>query len=635
MAMPPRSTLSALVTAFLLFAFLPRHASAQAEQNVRFGGTYDNLKPAQRALVDEWFRQFNEVSKRNLKLAEAYDDLSLSVRTTFEAVTHALMTSKLTDANGRSLGTAFDVISYLETVHGKIPESSGDLQFRIYVALKPTALQTLEDSREFKHTGDNTVYHKGYPTNYRQQGGTPSIQISCSRDGRRADIDVDYRSSKFPKAAVNGHLSSSNSDVRAGNNYAQHARRWSGFADWWKSIFGVPLKEADLKEEETKADRGIIPAFPRSGKGKIEEAMHDFLNSWLVEQQPNLAVAYISPKAYSCIDQVESDEKKQINPGLVRYYIVNGMKKANRSIGKPASLAEAAESVQPTDSALKLINQPHSTEFALFETPEDLAFDFECANRNSVQEVAETAKPGRKYGKYFGAALRLKTPGAKGATLVILWTKESGYWKIVSWDVESDKVEHKKVPNVAEAGPEIKIERVTGDPGMIAAAQGFFDDWFVKQNFEKAVGYLSEQCYPCVNLNASEGEKKVRNWSEGQRKILDGMKNVSDTIGRKHEVGEAIRSITPAHPAVKLVSHPQEQAYALVSVPDEIAKAFECQTQAQGVKVARKLSGLPVYGNYYGTILELKVRGTPAALRLLWGKEKDQWKIVAYSVEVP
>jgi hypothetical protein len=97
----------------------------------------------------------------------------------------------------------------------------------------------LEGSREFKRGAGNTVYHRGYPVNYRQHGGTPTIQISCATDGKRADVDVDYRSSKFPVAILNGHMTSSNSDVRAGNIHAWLINRWTGFASWWKSIFGV------------------------------------------------------------------------------------------------------------------------------------------------------------------------------------------------------------------------------------------------------------------------------------------------------------------------------------------------------------------------------------------------------------
>ena len=113
------------------------------------------------------------------------------------------------------------------------------------------------------------------------------------------------------------------------------------------------------------------------------------------------------------------------------------------------------------------------------------------------------------------------------------------------------------------------------------------------------------------------------------------MKRVSGAIGQKSEVGEAIRGITPAHPALKLVTHSQEQAYALVSVPDQLAKALECQSQVQGVKAGQQGGGQAVYGNYYGVIFELKVPGNPAALKLLWGKEGGQWKIIAYLLEVP
>jgi hypothetical protein len=86
---------------------------------------------------------------------------------------------------------------------------------------------------------DNTVYHKGYPINYRGQQGTPSIQISIAMDGRLADVDVDYRASFFPVSLFNGHLSAANSDVRAGDNAERHAGRWTGYQNWWRSFFGA------------------------------------------------------------------------------------------------------------------------------------------------------------------------------------------------------------------------------------------------------------------------------------------------------------------------------------------------------------------------------------------------------------
>ncbi len=96
----------------------------------------------------------------------------------------------------------------------------------------------MEKSRQFARNRENTVYHVGFPVDFRQAGKVPTLQISTSEDGTEADIDVDYRSSKMPEAMWNGHLSAANSDVRAVNNFARHDKRWDGLVNWWRQTFG-------------------------------------------------------------------------------------------------------------------------------------------------------------------------------------------------------------------------------------------------------------------------------------------------------------------------------------------------------------------------------------------------------------
>src|SRR4051794_17072084 len=180
-----------------------------------FGGNYESLHSEQKALVDDWMKRFSATIRKPVDPQQAYNNLPLSTRTTFNAVTHALISTQLTSESGRKLGSAIQIVDRLDTVRGEMLGARGDEQFRIYVQLKANALDLLEQSQEFKHTEDNTVYHKGYPTCYRSKPSVPSIQVSATRDKSRADVDVDYKSSGFPKGLVNGHLSSSNSDVRA------------------------------------------------------------------------------------------------------------------------------------------------------------------------------------------------------------------------------------------------------------------------------------------------------------------------------------------------------------------------------------------------------------------------------------
>ena len=220
-------------------------------------------------VVSSWsatgWRDSQRSPVRALRARAFYDDiLSLSTKTTFDAVTHALMTTALTDAPGRKFGDGLAIIERVDSVKGEVAGTSSDRQFRMYARLTANGRQMLERSREFKRRPDNTVYHKGYPINYREQKGTPSIQVSIAMDGRLADVDVDYRGSSFPVMLVNGHLSAANSDVRAGNNAERHAARWTGFENWWRSFFGARLERAPDAAEARPPLRCRRPRGPAS-----------------------------------------------------------------------------------------------------------------------------------------------------------------------------------------------------------------------------------------------------------------------------------------------------------------------------------------------------------------------------------
>ena len=62
-------------------------------------------------------------------------------------MTHALMKSQLTDAEGAALGTALDRIESIERIAGQYAGRGGDQQFRLYVKLKPGTREVLEKSQ--------------------------------------------------------------------------------------------------------------------------------------------------------------------------------------------------------------------------------------------------------------------------------------------------------------------------------------------------------------------------------------------------------------------------------------------------------------------------------------------------------
>src|SRR5262245_41357026 len=461
-----------------------------------FGGTFKTLQPPQQRLIAAWVGRFNSTTKQNFDAEKAYDAARLSVRTTFDAVTHALMNTKLTSKDGQSLGTPLDLIEVIDDVAGEEPGARSDRQFRLYVYLKPNAQTTLQGTQQFVREKDNSHYHMGFPICYRLLEGPPSIQFSLSRDGKRSDIDVDYRSSSFPAALVNGHLSSSNSDVRAGENLEKHDGRWSGLSGWWENLFGF-LNTSDKGQRPAETYRETaIPPNPRiSEKEAVDQAVHDFLSSWLLEQKPNLAAAYFSRRSYPCLEARAQEKGKPVEAGMVRPRLLLAMAELNKAVGKPTKLEEVVENVKSwSPPRLKPVKNAYEPEFSLFSVPDDIAATRDCTELHASEliDLAKKKEPSQKYGNYFASAFRAKAGPGKGNTIYFLWTKEDKHWKIVALKV-ADEADPKVIPTAAPAltKAETSPERVQGDPKVVEATQKFLSTWLLKQDYTAAVSYLS------------------------------------------------------------------------------------------------------------------------------------------------
>ena len=305
---------------------------------------------------------------------------------------------------------------------------SGDRQFRVFVVLKPEAIDTLERSVEFFYGHENTVYHAGYPRSFRQVGKEPNMQISVSEDGLKADIDVDYRSSKMPQSLFNGHLRSANSDVRAGNNVTLHNGRWAGMVAWWRGVFGDLPSEGqgpqDMLSEaaHTEVPTPTPPDRPAGASPeRLEDAVQEFLTDWLVRHKLNDALAVLSDSAYACINVDDDARYESLDAGRTRSALRDTMSYVVDRIGEPQSLTEAIDAIPPPKSDRRIAHA-FDGEFSISELVPHEAEQYRCAGQ-------QTPTPG----PYYGAAFRFKA--GDGAALGLLWTRVKGQWKLVSYQV--------------------------------------------------------------------------------------------------------------------------------------------------------------------------------------------------------
>ena len=400
---------------------------------------FGDLEPAQQELVVGYTAAFNERSGRNLSTGEYFDSMSVSERTTYDAVTHALMNSKLTDEGGNDLGTALDLVSGVERIAGQYYGRGGDQQFRLYVFLVPGAKETLERSKEFFLGHENTVYHAGYPESYRQDGDVPNIQFSLSEDETKADIDVDYRSSKMPGAMFNGHLTSANSDVRAGDNHDRHNNRWSGLAAWWQQVYGDLTRKQGggsddlLSVSRTQIEEELPPDRPTGAViAEVHEATQEFLTDWLVRQNVDEALEFLSDQSLACLNIDDDPSDEVLRRDQARQLLAEIMEALNDELGDRDNLAEAVEAVMPVDPTVRMVQHAYEKDFAVGEMTVKHAERYLC---ESIPVPPGTPVPqSTDYGIYWGALFKFKLERYQGGVLGLLWQKENGQWKIVSYE---------------------------------------------------------------------------------------------------------------------------------------------------------------------------------------------------------
>ena len=386
---------------------------------------WSRLDPAQRRLVEPMARA---TCGDGCTPAAHYASWPLSRQTTFEAATNGLQETQLTDASGRDLGRAIDLVASIDRVAGEEPGRRGDEQFRLYVQLVPTARATLDAAREFYRDKDNSVFHKGYPVNYRLRGRFPSVQISIAEQGEKADIDVDYLSSRAPQGLFNGHLTAANSDVRMRGNERRHTRRWNGLVVWWTSLMDTLRTNAPTRRAAHPSEPAP-PTSPAVHFTTVEEASAEFLADWFVRREVDQALAFVSPRAVVCTNVDDDVENEHVDGRAARDLLEDVIKEAARG-PRPRRLSDVIMPVEAWDATWRPRTHPFASAYTLATVDHADAHEFLCGRHTGAQLALTEV-----------AHVLFQLHSAEhdgGAVIALLWTRETEGWRLLSFDV----VEH-------------------------------------------------------------------------------------------------------------------------------------------------------------------------------------------------
>jgi hypothetical protein len=395
---------------------------------------------------------------------------------------------------------------------------------------------------------------------------------------------------------------------------------------------GLPLADSPTGA----AGDSAVSSEPRLGKGaKAEDAVFDFLNAWLVEQVPQVAVGYIAPRAFACL---EVERGAPVDRGVARFQMVSAMLAINQQIGKVRSLAEALRGVSLTAPDGKEISQPHRDAFVMYEMGEALTESLDCENRLDPRQSDAAKGRSTRSRDSVGAVFQVKTESVTGEVVATVWARENGVWMLVAYDVEPEFT-----PGALPAAPPVATEpaeparpAIAGDPAMQRAAEDFLQAWFVRKDLSAAFRYLSPESVNCYNVYRSDNAPEAGSPADAGRLVQEQMKFLSDFAGGESRLEDVFVAVEPHHPDLQLVSHDGAATYSIVAVPDSMGTALDCARLKPGEPPRFDREGPQTYGRFYAVSLRLKRAGEEAAvLWLIWAKQAQGWKVVSYLPVTP
>jgi len=421
----------------------------------------------------------------------------------------------------------------------------------------------------------------------------------------------------------NGHLSASNSDVRAGTNDERHQARWSGLQSWWRGFFGVGLSRSPDAVETPSAL--ALPRVPRAGKRDITVMASDFLKAWLVEGNAVAAMGFVSERSYACLAENMPDPFAY-DRGLAPFQILMNLKATHDALGPHASLEGVTTGVRFTKPGLRPVPQPHQGQYVIYDVADDVAARFDCASRLTP---GSPAKVSHEYGHHFGTTFRVVGP-RKAASIALLWAKEDGYWKIVSWQTELDADAMPAPP----APPTPTIVRIKADLLLVNAAKSFLDAWLVQKDYDAAFRSISRRSYPCYDLLRGPDAPASTSLDDAGQKIRASLERVGKQVGSPRTLDTVVEAAEPLHSAIRVMDQPYAGLFSLTSIPNALGDTVECDARARG---AVPPDPLPLeYGQAFGMTFRFRTQsGDAPVLRLLWRREDGNWRVTAYEVELP
>jgi hypothetical protein len=161
----------------------------------------------------------------------------------------------------------------------------------------------------------------------------------------------------------------------------------------------------------------------------VADAVQEFLTDWLIRRNFIEAQAFLAADVLPCIAD-SLDLEPNLPAERLRQASLRLLERAAKDWGTPRSLTEAMDPVIPWSPMTRIVKHANEQDFTIIEAPTELGVQYECG-ATPPRQFTPGAPP--QYGVYYGAVLRVVQEGQRGGTVVLVWRRIEGVWRLVAY----------------------------------------------------------------------------------------------------------------------------------------------------------------------------------------------------------
>ena len=359
----------------------------------------------------------------------------------------------------------------------------------------------------------------------------------------------------------------------------------------------------------------------------VQDAVFDFFQTYLVDDKPEVSLAYISVKALPCVAEFGTGEKA--TDGLVRLRIYRNMKNVSDRYGKLTSLDQVMQGVVMFPPGALPVTQQHGNLFAIAQLPDDVALKLDCRARQKLALAEDLPRATHRTGQYYGVSTILwNKDHSRGQVLTSVWSKEATAWKMVSWQI-GDPFGKATGPQVAEPEPEPKRRPnlPSANPALLRSVTGLLSDWLIKDEYNVATTYFAKESLGCTSTEA----KKSPAASGGTATLKSWLKEVGKSSGKGTSLDQIIETVPYGHPHMQAVPQPYRSEFLLARIGDDLAAMGSCASKSSGSAINKTVGVSPPTfdADVFRVAFGFRQR-RGATVTLDFARRDGTWKVVAF-----